>query len=305
MTFPTNDGEAAMPPADPPPARRRLVVSFDDDPGGAAPAPQLQREADLDVALRSPTAPPPPPPAPPADRGAGLPPLPAPPPPLRVEPRFDVPDPADVAVPAAAGALRAALGTGPLASRGARFLARMLDGLILTPANIVVFVIAGAVAGGVFAGGVSSCELDDGVYACDSAASAGIGGLFALFFVLLVGGAGVVALLAALTVRAGERNGQTIGRQVLGTRLVKVDGTPIDWPTALRREVLFPFLLSIPFGLGSLVDAAWAFTDARKRRLVDVWCGTEVVVAQGTAPGVAGAAQPQATEPLPYIADRN
>ncbi len=175
----------------------------------------------------------------------------------------------------------------PLGSRGARVLSRLIDGIILSPISVLFFVLAWVVVAGIISSSASTCEYDSyGDYVCseDAFLAAGVGSIAAAFFVILIGNAVALAIIAALTVRKGEKNGQTPGRQLVNVRLVRVDGRPIDWGTALLREAVYPTLLAIPLGLGTLLDWFWPLIDSRKRRLVDIWCKTEVLMAQGTAP---------------------
>src|SRR3954469_25022030 len=51
------------------------------------------------------------------------------------------------------------------------------------------------------------------------------------------------AYYAGTMTRAGERNGQTLGKQTLGIRVVRNDGRPITPGTVALREVLLKFVL--------------------------------------------------------------
>jgi uncharacterized RDD family membrane protein YckC len=122
-----------------------------------------------------------------------------------------------------------------------------------------------------------------------------------------------LVLIVWLVRRPGARNGQTIGKQLVGIRAARVDGTPIGVGTALLREVLAKGLLigitsSLVSGLLGFVDggsiglvvavAVWygpAFADEQRRALHDRMLGTRVVVAK---PGVAAPA-PTADELWP------
>lgn len=59
----------------------------------------------------------------------------------------------------------------------------------------------------------------------------------------------VVGLIVGLTygpafmTRAGERNGQTPGKQIVGLRTLKLDGSAMDLKTAIVRESLLKYLL--------------------------------------------------------------
>ncbi len=273
------------------PPRRRLVVSFDDDLSAApTPAPAavpttagLPPVAAAPPALQVGAGFPPPPPPPPGGPALGAT-FGSPPPP---PPGFAPP------APTAAGQFGPPGGR-PLGSRGARLLSRFLDGLMLTPVYFVFFVIAAFASAGLLASGVESCGYDDyGAYDCseDALTAAGIGAFVAWFGFTMLAYAVGLAIIAALTVRCGPRNGQTLGRQLVDVRLVRVDGAPVGWGTALRREVFFPTLLALPLMIGTLIDAVWPLFDERKRRLVDIWSQTEVLIEHGTAPG------PQRPEP--------
>jgi uncharacterized RDD family membrane protein YckC len=105
--------------------------------------------------------------------------------------------------------------------------------------------------------------------------------------------AGVILLLLALIwtyflyapvfmMRAGERNGQTPGKQILGIRVVRQDGEPMDFGWSLLRElivkglligVLGGFFLSLPI----LLDCLWPLWDEQNRALHDMIVSTRVV----------------------------
>jgi uncharacterized RDD family membrane protein YckC len=83
----------------------------------------------------------------------------------------------------------------------------------------------------------------------------------------------VVALLYAPAMMA-RTNGQTLGRKVTGIRVVRANGTPIDFGFAMVREVLvksllFGVLSSITFGLAGIVDVLWPLWDEENRALHD------------------------------------
>ncbi|HWF34195.1 MAG TPA: RDD family protein [Solirubrobacteraceae bacterium] len=85
--------------------------------------------------------------------------------------------------------------------------------------------------------------------------------------------------------RGGHRNGQTIGKQAMGIRVVRQDGLPLSFTTALVREALgrqAPALLSS--GLYVPVDYLWPLWDARHQALHDKVGRTFVVPATGAAP---------------------
>jgi uncharacterized RDD family membrane protein YckC len=92
-----------------------------------------------------------------------------------------------------------------------------------------------------------------------------------------------------LMARRGDRNGQTLGKQLVGLRVVADDG-PVSFARAFVRDGLFKGLLSI-FTL--LLDYLWALWDAERQTLHDKAVATYVV---RTSPGRA------LTEPPPAAA---
>jgi len=81
---------------------------------------------------------------------------------------------------------------------------------------------------------------------------------------------GSVVYNVLLLPRSGEHNGQTLGKQWLGLRVVSTDGAPVTYGVAIKRELLGRTLLNvITFGLYGLVDSLWILWDARKQTLHD------------------------------------
>jgi uncharacterized RDD family membrane protein YckC len=75
------------------------------------------------------------------------------------------------------------------------------------------------------------------------------------------------------------RMGYTVGKLAVGLRVVRADGTPLDWPSAVVRN-----LLRIVDGLFFyLVGAILVWTSDRRQRLGDRVAST-VVVRAGSAP---------------------
>ena len=82
------------------------------------------------------------------------------------------------------------------------------------------------------------------------------------------------------------RNGQTPGKQLVGIRVVRADGTPSNWGWTFLREwvikwLLFSILLS-ELIVAWLVDYLWAFWDKDRQALHDKIMKTYVV--EGRAP---------------------
>lgn len=67
--------------------------------------------------------------------------------------------------------------------------------------------------------------------------------------------------------------GATPGKMLLGIRVVKTDGRPVDWLTALMREVVGKTLSTLPLALGYL----WAFFHPKRQAWHDLIADTLVV----------------------------
>jgi uncharacterized RDD family membrane protein YckC len=67
--------------------------------------------------------------------------------------------------------------------------------------------------------------------------------------------------------------GATPGKMLLGIRVVKSDGSPVDWLTAFMREVVGKILSSLPLDLGFL----WAFFHPKRQTWHDLIANTLVV----------------------------
>lgn len=80
------------------------------------------------------------------------------------------------------------------------------------------------------------------------------------------------------------RRGQTPGKQIVGIRVIKDDGSPSGWGYTFLREFVIKFLLvgfldSSTFGIARLVDYLWPLWDRKKKMqtLHDKLLGTLVV----------------------------
>jgi uncharacterized RDD family membrane protein YckC len=150
---------------------------------------------------------------------------------------------------------------GALAGWGARAGATVIDGLILLVPSLVLIGVVVAVAlssdvGGIVVGVVS-------------------------FLAFLV-----VAFLYApiLMARDGERNGQTWGKQVVGVRVVRDNGQPMDFGFAALREIA---LKGLALGIAGsiiplipyLLNYLWPLWDDQNRALHDMIVSTHVVQA--------------------------
>lgn len=99
----------------------------------------------------------------------------------------------------------------------------------------------------------------------------------------------LVYLLYAVVLlsRRGAHNGQTLGKQILGLRVIRNDGEPVDIKTALVREGLVKTLPGIVGGISLLVGVAstsftlldylWPLRDRENRAIHDLVAETHVV----------------------------
>jgi uncharacterized RDD family membrane protein YckC len=88
-----------------------------------------------------------------------------------------------------------------------------------------------------------------------------------------------------LMARAGERNGQTLGKQALGIRVVRDDDRPVEFGWALLRELVVRELVfgiagGFVFGVPVLLDYFWPLWDESNRALHDMIVNSHVVRAQ-------------------------
>ena len=187
------------------------------------------------------------------------------PPPSPEVPGYTSPPPpgAGGPVPTAAG-LPGGAGQLVLASWGSRFGAAIIDGLIVSAAALVILIPLGI---GVFATGESGSE----------------GGFFALVVGLIL--ALLVFALVALAyapVMMWKTNGRTVGRMATGIRVVRANGQPMDFGTAVMREVVIKALAvgiasSIIPLLPVLLDILWPLWDDENRALHDFPVNTRTV----------------------------
>jgi uncharacterized RDD family membrane protein YckC len=148
----------------------------------------------------------------------------------------------------------------PLASWGIRLAAYLLDFLVvLIPAVLIAILIFG---GGDY----------DSVWGWVGAS---------LLYALLI--AAVYFLYAPLLmIRQGERNGQTLGKQLVGIRVVRDNGQPFGFGAAVVREVVLKQLAVniassiIPF-IPWFLTYFWPLWDDENRTLYDMAASTHVI----------------------------
>jgi uncharacterized RDD family membrane protein YckC len=149
----------------------------------------------------------------------------------------------------------------PLASWGSRVGATLIDWLVL--------LIPAAILSALLIGG----------YDTDSSAGELIG-FSILSFVLW---SAIVLLYAPLLmIRGGERNGQTLGKQVVGITVVRDSGEPFGFWWAVLREVV---VKNLAVGIASsiiplipwLLNYLWPLWDDENRALHDMVVSTHVI----------------------------
>ncbi|HEU0024399.1 MAG TPA: RDD family protein [Thermoleophilaceae bacterium] len=146
-----------------------------------------------------------------------------------------------------------------LASWGIRVAATLLDWLILfVPVTIlVVLIVVVAVSDGVAGVAVGI-----------------IGGLAYLVAVLFYA--------PVLMARGAGRNGQTWGKQIVGIRVVRDNGAPVELGFGFLREFVVKALLfgtvgGFFFSIPTLLDVLWPLWDDQNRCLHDMVVSTHVV----------------------------
>jgi uncharacterized RDD family membrane protein YckC len=87
--------------------------------------------------------------------------------------------------------------------------------------------------------------------------------------------------------RGGEHNGQTLGKQTLGLRVIRNDGQPLDMRTALVREGLVKTLpgllgaldplLALLTAMFGFLDYLWPLREHENRAIHDLVAATHVV----------------------------
>jgi uncharacterized RDD family membrane protein YckC len=92
------------------------------------------------------------------------------------------------------------------------------------------------------------------------------------------------AYYAFTMTRDGERNGQTIGMQTVGIRVVRVDRSPVDIGLVLVRQtlvqgILFGWIAAIALYIPTLLNYLWPLWDDENRCFHDMMCSTRVVQA--------------------------
>jgi uncharacterized RDD family membrane protein YckC len=149
----------------------------------------------------------------------------------------------------------------PLAGWGRRVGATLLDGLILLiPVGALIVLVI--------------------VVALSSEVGAVVTGILSALAYLVV----VLVYAPVLMGREGERNGQTWGKQVLGIRVARDSGQPIEFGYGLLREfvvkgLLFGFVGGWFFSIPTILDFLWPLWDDQNRSLHDMVVKSHVLQA--------------------------
>jgi len=152
-----------------------------------------------------------------------------------------------------------------LASRWRRFFAICIDWLIYIVPSAIVGVLIALVA---ISDEMTAQEEEDAIFA-----------VFMLVFVVATALYLFVYLPLTMS-RHGARNGQTLGKQALGVRVVTAEGVPVTYGRVMRRELLGTWLINWVTGLYFFVDYGFGLFDGRRQCLHDKIASTYVLQEQ-------------------------
>jgi uncharacterized RDD family membrane protein YckC len=149
---------------------------------------------------------------------------------------------------------------GELSAWWPRVGATILDNLLMLVAGVVLFLPVWLVTG----------DPESGAAAW----------LFAWLFLVLIGQGLIYAPL--LMRREGKRNGQTLGKQAVGIRVIRADGRPMDYGTSALREWVIKTVVAqvagaFSFGLAGVLDGLWPLWDGRNQSIHDKIASTLVL----------------------------
>ena len=78
--------------------------------------------------------------------------------------------------------------------------------------------------------------------------------------------------------RKGEHNGQTLGKQAAGIRVVRDDGRPVRIGLAVTRDLFLKYIVAnLILGIGWIIDSLWPLGDHENRAIHDMAVKTHVV----------------------------
>ena len=168
-----------------------------------------------------------------------------------------------------------------------RVAAELLDAAVLLPVWLPVVLLLRAIGVPVLYVPEVDVEVESAMAAliAQGGAGYGAGGLAALVLLLVLAPYVIGAMLGyrpMMMARSGNRNGQTLGRQAAGVRVVRTDGKPIGYRRALVREGLVQTLLFVVpsylfLWIPLALDLLWPLWDPEGRAVHDHLAGTRVV----------------------------
>jgi uncharacterized RDD family membrane protein YckC len=149
----------------------------------------------------------------------------------------------------------------PLASWGSRLGATLIDWLVLLIPGAILSVLL-----------ISGFDADSSVWAIVGYSMLSI----------LIWSAVLLLYAPVLMNRQGERNGQTLGKQVVGIRVIRDSGEPFGFWWAVLREVV---VKNLAVGIASSIiplipwflNYFWPLWDDENRALHDMVCKTHVI----------------------------
>ena len=99
---------------------------------------------------------------------------------------------------------------------------------------------------------------------------------------LLLGLTATLTYYPLLMMREGQANGQTLGKQITGIRVVQVSGEPFTYGAGALREFAIKYLLFGTVGgfflaIPTLLDYLWPLWDDENRALHDMLASTRVL----------------------------
>jgi len=168
---------------------------------------------------------------------------------------------------------------GPIPEWWERLVGRIIDNIIY----------------GIAAGIIMSIAVSIAISSAISSASIGSYGYGGAVIIVVIAGVLSGLLYAAYDYLMHSRNGQTVGKMVMKTRVVAPDGSKPDNATLLKRSAIYPgvfaltgllafldigsyTIISLAVGIFTLVDGIFVITDQPLRHaLHDKWAKTTVI----------------------------
>lgn len=150
-------------------------------------------------------------------------------------------------------------------SWGKRAGAAIIDGLIMMVALIPYYIGIGLSAG--------SAEVNPNTGQLETTGGSGAG-----LALMAIGGLATLAVLIWNVFLKQGKTGYTVGKGVLGIKLVKADtGQPIGAGMAFARYLITSVISFVTCGIGALVDHLWPLWDDKNQTLHDKIIKTYVI----------------------------